>query len=540
MVIPLSKARASRLSGLAALALLLLVPACGGQRPERPLPTGNGERPDLILLSIDTLRADHLGCYGYERDTSPFLDSLAGRGTWFTQAWAPTPWTLPSHATLLSGLLPLHHGAEEEQHAITTAAPMIAEALAAAGYGTCGVVTSIFVSARYGFARGFQHFHDFGVATGDSAEIGTPDADDVFAHALQWAAEQPDGRPLFLFLHVYDVHYPYDAPPPWNERFNRPARPEELHYENYYFYLQHPLTAEQLAQQMGQYDEEIAYVDDALRRFYRTWTASRRNTVLLVTADHGEEFGERGSWGHAHTLTPEQLHVPWLVTGAGVRRQRIDQRVGLEDMAPTLAGLAALPGDVRARFATDGVDRSDQIRRGAPAGEDRVAARFASTCRRHTLEHRWHEPPYDLIFDLPHLEYHLYDLSADPQARRDVLQDHLARARELNDDMYAWLGQPWEAVAAGTVQSDGLFVVDGQRQNQEMAVTAGRRFALFPPDARLTWRGPDGAESGPWQALGGELPSPDDPALRWHGPLLESETRAPDELQQQRLRSLGY
>ena len=331
--------------------------------------------------------------------------------------------------------------------------------------------------------------------------------------------EQPAGKPLFLFLHVYDVHYPYDPPPPWNERFNRPARPEELHYENYYYYQQHPLTGEQLAQQMGQYDEEIAYVDDALRRFYRTWTASRRNTVLLVTADHGEEFGERGSWGHAHTLTPEQLHVPWLVTGAGVHRQRIDQRVGLEDMAPTLAGLAALPGEVRARFATDGVDRSNQIRHGAPAGAP---------------------PPYDLIFDLPHLEYQLYDLAADPQARRDVLQDHLALARRLNEDMYEWLGQPWEAVAAGTMRSDGLFVVDGQRQNQEMAVSAGQRFALFPPDARLTWRGPDGTESGPWQALGGDLPPPDDPALRWHGPLLDSEIRALDERQRQRLRSLGY
>ena len=520
---------------------LLLLPGCASEKVGQQLPAGHAQRPDLILLSIDTLRADHLGCYGYARDTSPFLDELARQGTRFTSAWAPSPWTLPSHATLLSGYLPQHHGAIEVEHSIATDIPMLSEVLSESGYTCCGVVTSLLVSQRFGFDRGFAHFQDFGIAAGDILDRSPPVADDVFEQALHWAESQPDGEPLFLFLHVYDVHYPYNAPAPWNKKFNRPARPGELLYENYHYYLKHPLTAEQMNQQRGQYNEEISYVDDAWRRFHTTWLASRQNTVFMVTSDHGEEFGECGSWGHAHTLMPELLHVPWIISGPGVLAQAIEDRVGLEDIAPTLAGLAG------ASFgSTDGVDRSDMIRHGTAstirnAAEDHVAARFAATSRRHTLLHRWHDPPHDLVFNLPRMQYTMHDLVANSRATQDILGTNLDKARRMNQDMYAWLGQPWEALAEGTaLTTDGVFVVDGQRQNQEMPVVAGQRFALFPADAVLLWQGTDGTASGPWRALGGELPPADDPGLRWHGRIIASDSAPLTEQQKERIRALGY
>ncbi|MFH1844219.1 MAG: sulfatase [bacterium] len=517
---------------------------CGKAPSPGSLPAGHRERPDLILFSIDTMRADHLGCYGYSRDTSPFFDSLARVGTRFASAWAPSPWTLPSHATMLTGALSPRHGAIEEEHAIAGDLTLLSESLSEAGYLCCGVVTSIFVSELYGFGRGFDHFHDFGIVSGENSGQPPPRSADVLTHALEWAREQAEGQPLFLFLHVYDVHYPYDAPPPWNEKFNRPSTGEELHYENYYHYLRHPPTPEQFDQQIGQYDEEIAYVDETWSRFHTTWTAARPNTICLITSDHGEEFGERGSWGHAHTLAPELLQVPWIVSGPGVRAQTVTERVGLEDLAPTLAGLAGVSFD-----PVDGRDRTALIRDGIRSTDDPTAARFASTYRRHTWLHRWHEDGHDLVFNLPRMVYRLYDLNHDPHAEHDRFPADLDRAQAMSLAMYSYLEQPWEATQDGVVRSgNGLFVIDGQRQNQEMIVKQGQRFALFPPDAAVTWYGIDDpllenqrdVQSGPWQALGGALPGPDDTGLRWHGRLPTSADTELTTDQKERLRALGY
>jgi arylsulfatase A-like enzyme len=525
--------------------LLLLLLGCGASE-DGSSPDSTGARPNVVLLSIDTLRPDHLGAWGYSRDTSPFLDELARRGTRFANAWAPSPWTLPSHATMLTGLFPHRHGAERSELTIDLAAARLPEMLLADGYGTCGVVTSIFVSDKYDFGRGFEHFHDFGIQDGTRATPDAPEAEEVFDHALEWAAGQPDDRPLFLFLHVYDVHYPCDAPSPWDEKYDRPSRPDELEYENYFYYLRNPLTPEQLEHQRNQYDEEIAYVDAMFERFVERWKAERPQTIFMVVSDHGEELGERGSWGHAHTLTPEQLHVPWIVSGLGIRDQVVEQRVGLEDLAATIAGLTGAP------FATgEGLDRSSQLRDGAEVGTDAVAARFASTHRFRTIRHRWHEPPYDLIADLGRVQYQLYDLENDPGGLEDLLTGDRAadrmQAARMNREMYEWLGQPWEVVRAGRLVTEGVFVVNGQRQNQEIEAAAGLRFAMFPLDAEVTFVTVDSEQYGPY-SVAGSLPGeaerlqPDDtePPLRWHGEPLDSGDAELTEEQRERLRALGY
>jgi arylsulfatase A-like enzyme len=510
----------------------VLTAGCGGRNGGADAPPLH---PTIVLLSIDTLRPDHLGAWGYERATSPFLDELAARGTRFADAWAPAPWTLPSHATMLSGLLPRHHGAVRSELSIDREAPWLPEALAGAGYATCGVVTSIFVSDEYGFARGFAHFFDFGLAEESREDDEAPDAEEVFAHALEWAAAQPADQPLFLFLHVYDAHYPCAAPPPWNELFDRSSLTSELRYEDYFYYQKHPLTPKQLEHQINQYDEEIAYVDATFRDFVGTWTANRPQTVFLVVADHGEELGERGSWGHGHTLYPEQLHVPWLVAGPGIRKQVVEQRVGLTDLAATIAGLAGVP------FAEgDGLDRTEQLRTGREVGPDRVAGRFASTNRRATVKHRWHEPPFDLIVDLQYRGTELYDLATDPHAEHDLHRERRNQVATMRRNLYAWLGEPWEAEQDGRLTTDGVFVHDGQAYREAIDMTAGTRFAVFPLDAEVNFLAADGTRVGPYSVASGDLPNPDDPCLGWHGKKLAIEAVPLSEEQQERLRSLGY
>lgn len=479
----------------------------------RPLPAGDPTRPDVILLSIDTLRADHLGMYGYERDTSPFLDRLAAEGTVFDQAWSPTSWTLPSHTTMLSSWLPIHHGAIEDHLRIPADVPLLPEIFHKGGYRTAGVVSTLFVSSRFGFERGFDSFEDFGIRTKQENNLSTVDADQVFHHALDWAQKQPAGEPMFLFLHVYDAHYGYDPPSPWNEKFDRKPEWGDEVYKNYTAYKKRMIPKAQLDHQIAQYDEEIAFIDHEFGQLVDGWRASGRQALVVVTADHGEEFGERGSWGHAHTLWPEQLHVPLIVNGASVTgtapipSQRLAARVGTEDIAPTIAGLAGLSFPSR-----DGVDRSPEILSGTPPAADHVSARFADTSRFDSLVYRWHEGAFDLVVDIGLGVRSLCDIEQDRMCETNVYRDHKTEAETMFTNLQQWLGEPWKAVGPGRVETeDGVIFQGGERKNQVTDVAAGETFAVHPGDAKVQFHRSEGPPLGPWQPLGGTVPGRDCP-----------------------------
>jgi arylsulfatase A-like enzyme len=471
---------------------------------DRPLPAGHPTRPDVILLSIDTLRADHLGTYGYERPTSPTFDALAAGGTVFEQAWSPSSWTLPSHTTMLSGILPVHHGTIDDHLRIADDVPLLGEAFQGAGYATQAVVSTLFVSSRFGFDRGFDRFEDFGIRSKEKNNLSTVDADHVFHYALHHAQQVPEGTPMFLFLHVYDVHYGYDAPPPYNERFDRrPAWGDEP-YKNYFAYKQRMVDRDQLEHQIAQYDEEILYVDAMFDALLQRWRAAGREAIVVVTADHGEEFGERDSWGHAHTLWPEQLHVPLIVSGPGIRPQRVATRVGIEDIAPTLAELAGVWMPAR-----DGVSRAAVLRTGVDeTAPDHVSGRFADTSRFDTLVYRWHDGLYDLHVDLRAGHRALCKLDEDPGCAINVYRRHKDQADQMFADLTHFLGEPWATRASGRVSTDGVLFVDGQRVKGPAArMLPDKTFAVHPADAFVRWTADEGATIlGPWQPLGGAIP----------------------------------
>jgi arylsulfatase A-like enzyme len=301
-------------------------------------------RLNVILISLDTLRADRLGAYGYGRETSPALDALAAHGALFENVVAETSWTLPSHATMLSGLFPSTHGAVLPSLKPGSGTIFLAERLRAAGYRTLGLTDGGYVGARYGFDRGFDTF--------DDSEKGL---EATLTRAESYLNDLPPHDRFFLFLHTYDIHCPYTPAAPYAGVFKNPSaefietegRCGNPHYNGMV------LSDGQVRYLSDRYDESIREADGRLGAFFaRLEKAGRlRETVVLVTSDHGEEFHEHGQIGHERSLYRELLSIPLVVAGPSIPAGRRTQAAGLVDIVPTVLSLAGLPSvaDVEGR-----------------------------------------------------------------------------------------------------------------------------------------------------------------------------------------------
>jgi arylsulfatase len=501
------------------VALVVIFALAGCTAPT--LPSGS-DRQDIVLVSIDTLRADHLRSYGYARETSPTIDALAASGALFVDARSPAPWTLPAHATMLTGLLPTTHEVIEDGLGLAAETPRLASVLGDHGYRTGAFVTALFVSRTYGFDRGFERFEDFDIRTMKENLDKETDAADVVDEALAWWSTVPSGEPVFLFLHFYDVHYDYDPPGSYGSIFDRKPSRKDPHYRNYEWHKKHPLDDAALVHQEAQYDEAIRYVDDQIARVIDA--TAGRSVLWAITSDHGEELGERGSWGHAHTLYAEQLRVPLVVSGPGVRAARIAETVGLQDIAPTLAawGGAGLGGD--------GLDLSATLRDGALLP---VRAFFADTSRFDTNRASVLMDGLRLEWDLAKGAVELFDNRADPQENSDVHALLPTETTALRHVVAAQAGAAWTAREAGTVRTSGVLLVDGVAHTK-LRVEAGQSFRVVPADAQVRF-----GDAGPWQAIGGAHPGAGDPLA------IEERTSAPatvelDAATRKRLEALGY
>jgi arylsulfatase A-like enzyme len=377
--------------------------------------------PNLILISIDTLRADHLGIYGYERDTSPNLDAFARRGVVFENALAPSAWTLPSHATMLTGLAPLRHGAVGSRFEIREDVPVLAERLREAGYRTAAVVNGPFVGERFGFDRGFASFHYV-------------DPVEVAGHQRQvMATLRAAQAPFFLFLHYMSVHQPYE-PGDAFDLYSRPGAPHPEGEGNLRTLKaalragKRQLDAAELASLRDRYDGEIRSVDSRLAEIFEALgDRLDRNTVLMVTADHGEEFLEHGDLGHNGTLYRELLHVPLLLRGPGVPGGgRIATLVGLVDVMPTLLDFAGVP----VPDAVEGISLRDLWQQGADPERHLDLVTGYPFDGEEFLKVGVRTRNLKLIVDLRAGTREIYDLSRDPDERRNLYGLH-ARGAEL-------------------------------------------------------------------------------------------------------------
>jgi len=325
------------------LAACCAVAACTRERMPERLDGFN-----LILINVDTLRADHLGCYGYERDTSPFIDELAAGGVTFTSAAANSSYTRESVASLFTGLLPSHSGATGWNARPSPSAATLAEKLRAANYRTVFLsLTTMLTDA--GFTRGFdlaEHLTKQWGASGQGPQLSK--------RALE-VLSSGDARPFFLYLHYLDPHGPYDPPPDALARFAGPEPPTRLEL----YGDVRPRLAELRKQGFGpgdlrfddlvrRYDAEIYDTDRAIRQLFEGLRRSGQleRTVAVLTADHGEEFLEHGFVEHAWTLYEEVIRVPLIMWAPGhLEPQRLSVPVSSVDLLPTLTELLGISHD---------------------------------------------------------------------------------------------------------------------------------------------------------------------------------------------------
>jgi len=299
-------------------AAICLGPGCNRVGYDRATRARAPERPSVVLVTIDTLRADHVGAYGASFARTPEIDALAAEGTRFETAIAVAPITLPSHTSLLTGLWPPHHGVRNNgTYRLGDSLPTLAERFHDAGYATGAAVGAVVLRRRYGLARGFDRYDDrMGARKAGETGYLERSATEVTDAALAWLASVGD-RPFFLWVHYYDPHLEHRAPEAFVERL--PGRP---------------------------YDAEIAYVDQEIGRLRAALVSAGRDegSLWAVTADHGESLGEHGELSHGMTLYDGALRVPFILRGPGVPAGRsVGGVVRGVDLAPTLLSLAGLP-----------------------------------------------------------------------------------------------------------------------------------------------------------------------------------------------------
>jgi arylsulfatase A-like enzyme/Tfp pilus assembly protein PilF len=278
---------------------------------------------NLLLVSIDTLRADHLGCFGYAGAQTPRMDGLARSGLRFARATTVMPLTLPAHSSLLTGTFPAWHGVRDNGgFYLADDQVTLAETLRDHGYRTGGFVSSFVLDHRWGISQGFERYFDdfdldkFGDAPGMDV-IQRPGSETV-DQALTWIAGDT-ARPFFAWVHLYDPHTPYEAPEPFRSRF--------------------PKTM------VGAYDAEIASSDAQLGRLLDALELAGRldDTLVIVTGDHGEMLGEHGEQSHGFFIYDAATHIPVIVSGPGVPVREVPDQIRIVDLMPTALELLRVP-----------------------------------------------------------------------------------------------------------------------------------------------------------------------------------------------------
>ncbi|HEY3571431.1 MAG TPA: sulfatase [Thermoanaerobaculia bacterium] len=408
-----------------------------------------GPRPrNVILYLVDTLRADHLGCYGYSRPVSPHIDAFARQAVTFRHTVAQSSWTRPATTTILTGLLPRTHGVNGRRDKLSEQALTLAEMLQARGYQTAGFVTNGNVARSFGLAQGFETYE---LLPGKHSA-----ATDVNAAAAGWLeSEWKKDAPFFLYLHTVEPHAPYTPPAPFRERFAPEVHDELLTRMRVFHRLEDGSlapTPELRQSLLDLYDAEIAANDAAFGDLIDL--LARRglweDTVVVFISDHGEELFEHGGWEHGKTLHGEVLDVPLIVRAPGAAARTVQRQVQQVDVAPTVLNLLGLPippvveGHSLLPWMT-GTAPGDDPDAEAYSWLDQHGFRAASVTT----------PAWRMIEDrAPNASRSLYDRKADPGEHRDLADGRAVRTGYLRAHLLAAERRRKGALQAGTAVLD--------------------------------------------------------------------------------------
>jgi arylsulfatase A-like enzyme len=409
---------------------------------------------NVILISLDTLRADHLGCYGYPAPTSPNLDKLAADGVRFKHDASSSSWTLPSHMSLLTSRTPAHHGVLHENRGFDPSIVTLADVLREGGYVTGAFTAGGYVGSRFGFSKGFDFYFEGGMS-GEN-----PRAAEILSRKVTaWLGRNADKK-FFLFLHTYQPHDPYSSPAPWGQALLPPgSRFTSLDFRAFLgpggdFKR---LNDRDKANVVGLYDGDIRCADEAfigpLVRLLRSLGLYDR-TLIVVTSDHGEEFFDHGSWLHGQSLYEEMIHVPLIfkMPGSRPRGLKVAARVQAPDVMPTILDVLGVPAP---GGPLDGRSLLPLLKNKTLAPRDFISETYgrdefpsplkgADPCLNQAAVT---SGPYKLIYSVndnlhahffsppprsrPTIEIELYDLDRDPGEERNLAAEHPDVVRRL-------------------------------------------------------------------------------------------------------------
>lgn len=329
---------------------------------------------NILVIVVDTLRPDHLSCYGYERDTSPNIDRLAGESVLFEEARSTSSWTLPAMMSMFTGRNCRRHGVLDYRHSLTSNIPILAGLLREHGYATIGVVSTPTLEGRFGFARGFDTYddqsykmtyedlEDFGSA-GDRLQasrdmVSSPLITRLASNWINRLVKKE--KPWYLFVHYMDPHFNYLPPAPYNTMYDPDYKGSVDGRDVKYSKTIRPgVDSNDLRHLIALYDGEIRHNDEQLGELLQTLRQSGQydNTIIVLTADHGEEFLEHGSTAHGETLYDEVVRIPLIIRMPGQTARKRKDPVSLVDVFPTLCQAVG----IKVPEGLDGLDLAKEI-----------------------------------------------------------------------------------------------------------------------------------------------------------------------------------
>jgi arylsulfatase A-like enzyme len=428
---------------------LLLLAGC-----VRDWRVGDRQPPNILLIVVDTLRADHLGCYGYERPTSTNIDILADMGTVFDRAYSHSPWTMPSVASILTGLEPRDHGIGKWQDPLSQQLVTIAEQLRAHGYRTGASVSHYILKPDYHYDQGFDVYDLSALELGKPHDAITSEAITDKGIVLTRPRRE---EPWFVMLHYFDPHA-------WYQPHARYDFGDE---------------------DMDRYDAEIAYTDEHIGRLLDRMARREqlRDTVVVIVADHGEEFGDHGGTQHTTTLYEELIRVPLIVWVPGFEARRMDQVVAETQIAPTLLALAGLPIPPSMRAPPIGFDEDGFL----PGEDHRIYAETKRAANKQAVV----DGDRKLVHDRRRRRHELYDLAEDPGEQHNLRSEQRPLATELKAMLKEHNAQPRATVESLTLSAET------QAALESLGYVSDDGAEVAAEDARIEAEGDDGVEVDP-------------------------------------------
>ena len=469
------------------IALVAAVLACGAR--DRPV--------NVLIIGVDTLRPDHLGCYGYGRNTSPTVDRIAAEGVLFENAISQSPWTLPSFSSVFTSLYPSQHGAMSAVSRMRESFPTLGTILQEHGYATGAVVNATVLRPEYGVNRGFDYY--------DPPPPQGRRADGATRAALEWIGNHRD-RPFMMFAHYFDPHEPYAPLAPYDKLFDTgyAGRIGNAFVLHDYFPNVVGMDFDDLASLeesdwnhiRALYDGEIAFTDKAISELLEGLgdLGVLDNTLIVFLSDHGEEFFEHQGFGHGHTLFGEVIRVP-LIFSLPRRLPpglRIPRQVRLVDVMPTVLDLLGIRTDTH----LEGVSLVPLLTgagdlRPAPGTLFRPGAAYSEGMLQGTERKGITTHPWKLIYDLRTRDEMLFNLEQDPAEQDDVITqrpDALALVENMMFKALFEMTDTWYVEMAGAGEHHSFDVMITSERGP--AIGNIRLFKFLDPSGRIVDMGP--------------------------------------------------